>query len=119
MPHPALIPLAAAVATGVFQSRSNNKAIRASSQAGADALAFSREQEATRQRERAEQMAMERAQWDAREQRRGEILARYGRRYTPRPYSGAPQGSSSSTFGQMFGAPTMRRPTTLGGMYGG
>lgn len=84
-------PLIGGIFGSAMSSRSNSRATQASSRASAEALAFAREQEAQRRKEYEERLAMEKAQWEAREQRKSEILARYGRSYTARPFApGAP-----------------------------
>ena len=138
------ITAAAALGGGVMQNASNRRATRASERASAEALIFAKEQEAQRRKEHEEQQALEKAQWEAREARKSEILARYGRSYAPRPYSGGAQASSmaparptasgapqSMTLARLLGGeepvttpPLMpprppRPPTSLGGMYGG
>lgn len=101
-------PLIGGIFGSAMSSRASGRATQAQSRGQADALAFEREREMQRRKEYEERLAMEKAQWEARENRKAEILARYGRRYTPRPHS---PGAMTTTPTPQATAPP---PTTMG-----
>lgn len=98
---------AAALGGAALSSRSAGRASEAQSRATNDALKFERENEARRRQEYDESVAMQKAQWEAKERSRLGMLARFGvpvgqARPMPGP-DGAPvaPGGSGLTLGSL------------------
>jgi len=110
----AAVTAGGAIAGGIMNARASGRASRMSWQSSQEAIALQREIEAKREAAEKERLALEKAQWEARENRKAEILARYGRSYAPRPHvpGMAPSQQPPAP------PPTMAPPQTLGGMFG-
>ena len=106
------ITAAGALAGGALASRASNKATDASSKANAEALAYTKEQEAARRAEYDRATEAYQRQWEAWNAQRMALLERYGvdvsRMQAPAP---APQGYAASPTAGFVGSPGMNPRT--------